>query len=229
MTIRQDILTLAHAARVEMWVLDLTALGGSVYRFCNHVNERQLAVVWQGLTYEPFPISASGFEKTGRGPFPRPRVKIADVTGAVGALKRQYQGLAGGRVTRKQTLAKYLDAVNFSAGNPNANVGAYFADEIYVIDRCSADNGVFLEFELAASVDVAGVRLPLRQVIQNLCVWSYRGSECGYAGGPVADENDVATSNPSLDKCGKRLVSCKFRFPNDLPTSAFPTAGLTRI
>lgn len=229
MSIKTDVLKLEQPARVQLWVLDLTALGGAIYRFCNQTNQFSQAVVWQGVTYQPFPIEGAGFEKSGRGPLPRPVVRVSDVTGTVGVLVRTHQGLAGAKVTRKQTLARYMDAANFVGGNAGADPNSYFPDEQYIVDRRSRDNGLVVEFELAASIDVAGVRLPGRQVIQNVCTWVYRSAECGYAGGAVADANDVPTGILGNDKCGKRLASCRLRFPNDLPFGGFPTAGLTRV
>ena len=38
-------------------------------------------------------------------------------------------------------------------------------DEIYVIDRKSVETREIVEFELAAKIDVMGVRLPKRQVL----------------------------------------------------------------
>jgi len=233
MTIKTDVLKLEHSAPVELFVLDLSALipAGPVHRFCNYVNELRQPVVWQGVTYQPFPIQGSGWEKASRGPLPRPTVSISDVTGLVGVLVRTHQGMVGGKLTRKRTLAKYLDAVNFAAGNPSADPNSFFGDEKWVIDRRARDNGIVMQFELAAAIDVAGVRIPLRQVIQNVCAWEYRSPECSYTGGAVADINDVATTDINLDKCGKRLVSCRLRFTGttELPYGGFPTAGLARV
>jgi lambda family phage minor tail protein L len=39
-----------------------------------------------------------------------------------------------------------------------------------------------VEFELAASFDLAGIRAPRRLCIANLCNWVYRSAECGYIG-----------------------------------------------
>ena len=38
---------------VDLWQVDLRPLGGRVFYFCNQVNERGTAVVWQGQAYEP--------------------------------------------------------------------------------------------------------------------------------------------------------------------------------
>lgn len=229
MTIKEDTLKLELSGRINLWKIDLTPIGGSIYWLCNEVNQFNGNVVWQGQTYTAYPISASGFERSGVGPFPRPRLRVADVDGTIGALIQQYNGLVGGKVTRKQTLVKYLDAANFVGGNPTASAGTYFPDEVYLIDRRAKDDGVVIEFELAASVDVHGVRLPLRQVIQNVCTWTYRSSECGYAGTSYWKADDTPTASPAEDKCSRLMSGCKLRFTNDLPTGAFPTAGLTRV
>lgn len=113
--------------------------------------------------------------------------------------------------------------------NPTADPNQYLSRDVWVVDRKSSENRVVIEFELAAPIDVAGVMLPRRQVVANVCAWRYRSAECGYAGGPVADRDDNPTTNPALDACGKRLASCKLRFGQTgvLPFGGFP--GTRRI
>ena len=231
MTIASDVQKLAPGALVELFVLDATALGGTITRFHAGLNELQSSLVWDGDTYTPFPIEASGFELSGRGTLPQPKVRIANVTGLVGALVAELDDLVGATLTRKRTLVKYLDAVNFSGGvNPTADPTQAFPDEIWTVNRKAEENKIFIEFELAAAFDVAGVKLPRRQVVANVCPWIYRGAECGYAGGAVADINDVATAVLANDQCGKRLASCKLRFGtfSELPYGGFPGVGLIR-
>ena len=63
-------------------------------------------------------------------------------------------------------MARYLDAVNFPGGtNPlgTPDPTAEFPKEIYKIDRKSAENRDVVQFELAAAIDMAGVRAPQRQ------------------------------------------------------------------
>ena len=74
--------------------------------------------------------------------------------------------LTGATVTRIRTLAKFIDAVNFAGnvtpyGTPDPN--AEFPQEIYKIDRKSAENREVVQFELAAVFDLAGIRAPNRQ------------------------------------------------------------------
>ncbi len=122
-----------------------------------------------------------------------------------------------------------LEVYTLAPFNPTADPNQYLSRDVWVVDRKSSENRVFIEFELAAPIDVAGVMLPRRQVVANVCAWRYRSAECGYAGGPVADRDDNPTNNPALDACGKRLASCKLRFGQTgvLPYGGFP--GTRRI
>lgn len=228
MPIKADIQTLAPGALVDLYILDATAQGGTVTYFHPGTNELGGDVVWQAITYTRFPIAITGFERNSKGAIPRPKVQIANVTGLVGAMVHSLNDLIGAKVTRKRTLLKYLDAVNFAAGNPGADPTQEFPEEVWTVDRKSAENKVFIEFELAAAWDVQGVQLPRRQCLANICAWIYRGAECGYAGGAVADATDTPTTVLANDACGKRLSSCALRFGAAavLPFGGFPGAGL---
>lgn len=230
-SITSEIQKLAPSGIVELFQLDPTSFGGDMTYFHAGTNGLRTRVVWQGQTYEPFPLQASGFEYDGNGQIPRPKLVVANVTGIISAMVLLYQDLIGARVTRKRTLVKYLDAVNFPGGvNPTADPLAEFSDEIYFVDRKSAENRDAVEFELAASFDVQGIKLPKRQIVQNICPWKYRGTECGYAGTNYFDANDTAAATIGADVCGKRLSSCELRFGVNQPLSfgGFPAAGLTK-
>lgn len=225
MTIQQDIRSLDHGSLIELFKLDLTALGGTLAYFHAGTNALQQVLVWQGNSYNPWPIQVEGFEYNGRGQLPTPTMRIANIGGAITALALAYEDMIGGKVTRQRTFAKYLDAVNFPGGvNPDADPSAEFDDDIFYVERKVSETKVFVEYELSSAMDVEGVMLPLRPVIANLCQWQYRSAECGYVGGAVADINDVATTNPLLDNCSRRLTGCKYRFGlfGQLPIGAQP-------
>lgn len=232
MTIAADIQSLQPGALVELYELDLNPIGvAEVYYFHNGVNELGSTVVWQATSYVRFPLEATGFEWSGQGKQPRPSIRVGNVTGLIDALARANDDLVGAKLTRRRTFVKYLDAVNFDGGvNPTADPNVHFDDEIWFIERKASVNRIFVEWELASGADLQGVKLPRRQVIQNVCLWRYRSAECGYAGGAVADANDQLTTILSNDVCGKRLNSCKLRFGDyaELPFGGFPAAGLIR-
>ena len=229
--ITAEIQKLAPSAVIELYVLDLSIFGQGPVRFHAGTNALLQRVVWQGYAYEAFPIQVEGFEFNGGGQVPRPRLRVANVTGSITALVLSYQDLVGARITRKRTLVKYLDAVNFEGGvNPTADPLAEFADDVCCVDRKSRETREVVEFELAASFDLEGVNLPRRQIVQNVCPWSYRGAECGYTGSAYFNASDELVSSSAQDTCGKRLASCQRRFGTnaELPFGGFPAAGLFR-
>lgn len=216
---------------VELFEIDLSPIGvAEQYYFHNGVNALGNDVVWQGQVYTRFPIEASGFGKNGSGQQPRPTLRIANITGLLGALVRANEDLVRSKVIRRRTFLKYLDASNFAGGvNPTADANVHLPDEVWFIDRKASQNQVFIEWELASAMDLSGMLLPRRQCIQSVCTWQYRSAECGFTGGAVADIADVQTTDLAKDKCGKRLTSCKLRFPSgDLPFGGFPSVGLIR-
>jgi len=79
--------------------------------------------------------------------------------------------LTGATFTRIRTMARFLDAINFP-GNTNPlgtpDPSAEFKRQVFTIDRKSAETREVVEFELAASLDMAGVRAPKRQCTRAL-------------------------------------------------------------
>lgn len=222
----------ATSAIIDLFEIDLTDLGvpspNNIFRL-HDGTASQGNIVWQGNTYVPFPIEVSGYELTSKGTLPRPRFKISNIGGVIGALSYQYNELVGAKVTRKRTFSKFLDAINFPEGNPTADPDAYFDDEVYYIDRKASENYIFIEYELSTSWDLMGVMVPRRQVIQNVCTWKYRGEGCGYTGTAYFDQLDNSVNTLAEDKCGKRFTSCVKRFPSasqDKPFGGFPAVGL---
>ncbi len=231
MTIEQDITKLAVSTKVELFHLDASNVGAGVYRFVNQSNLVGAQVTWQGQAYTRMPIEASGFELAADGPLARPLLQVANISGLVGALVRDYRQLENAKLTRKRTLLKYLDAVNFPGGvNATADPTAEYPDDVWFVDQVKERDRLMVTFELAGPMDLAGVMLPRRQVLAGVCGWGYRSPECGYAGGAVAKADDTPTAVLAQDRCGLRISSCKLRFGanGELPIGSFPGAGVTR-
>ena len=170
-----DLQKINPSAIIELFTLQLdsTLHGAStIYRFHNGSNLNSNAdVVWAGNTYIKLPIQAEGFAFT-NGQLPRPTLTISNALGTITAILLSVNqvttgiDLTGATVTRIRTLARYLDAVNFpDSTNPlgTPDPTAEFPQEIYKIDRKSAENREVVQFELAAVFDLAGIRAPKRQ------------------------------------------------------------------
>lgn len=234
-TIYADIQTLEPGAWVELFELDARTITGGgasdILRF--HGYTQVGPIIWQGLSYEPWPIQATGFAIDPGQP-PRPTLAVGNVNGRITALCLAYQDLVGAKLTRHRTLGKYLDAANFPDGNAAADPEQEIAPDVWFLERRSAENSTQVSWELASPMDFNNRQLPGRMIIANVCSWlmrgGYRGPYCGYTGPAVAEADDTPTSNPSLDVCGGRLSSCKLRqWPDGiLNYGSFPAAQLIK-
>lgn len=232
MTIAAELQSLSPSAKLEFFVIDATALGApALLRFHDGTNVLSQPVVWQGQTFTPMNIRATGFQVRADGPRPRPQLYVGDIFGSVAAAAREYDSLVGAKLIRKRTHARYLDAVNFAGGvNPEADPTAEYEDELWIFDRIISRDGNHVAWELVSPIDLEGVLIPARTVDAVICGVAYRSSECGYTGGAVAKADDTATTNLALDRCSHRVSGCKLRFGAnaELPAFIFPGAGQIR-
>ena len=170
-----DLQKINPSAIIELFTITTDAtLHGSAqtYRFHNGTSLNANGdIVWASNTYTKMPIQAEGFAFR-KGQLPRPTLTVSNALGTITAILLNVNAvttgndLTGATVTRIRTLARYLDAVNFSGGtNPlgTPDPTAEFPQEIYKIDRKSTENREIVQFELAAVFDLAGIRAPKRQ------------------------------------------------------------------
>ena len=176
-----DLQGLNPSAIIELFELELdSALHGSqtimTYRF--HAGSNVNAngkIIWQSNTYLRYPVEASGFAFQ-KGQLPRPQLTVSNTLSLLTAVMLEVNevtagnDLTGSKVTRIRTLAKFIDAANFSGGsNPYGTpANNEFPREIYYIDRKAVENRDIVTFELASVSDLAGIRLPKRQCTRAL-------------------------------------------------------------
>ena len=230
----EELAKLNPSAIIELFEVHLdNTLHGStdVYRFHAGANAAiDGNVVFNGNTYTRIPVKADGFEFTNTGTLPRPTLTISNLDGTMTTLLLLVNAttagndLGGAEVRRIRTLKKFLD------GESTADPNAKFPDERWYVDRKANESRDSVTFELASKFDLAGQKLPKRQIVANVCQWVYRSSECSYTGSNYFDVNGNTVSTLAADVCGKRVESCKLRFGNNgqLPFGSFPGAGLTQ-
>ena len=166
---------------IELFTVTLdSSLHGAttVYRFHAGSNMNSSGeLIWDGNSYQRFPVKAEGFEFTGKGQIPRPKFTVSNALGTITALMALVNqttsgnDLTGAKFTRIRTLARYIDAANFTGGtNPfgTPDTSSKLPDEIYFIDRKFSENRDFVEFELVSELDLLNLRLPRRQVTRDL-------------------------------------------------------------
>ena len=170
-----DLQKINPSAIIELFTLttDATLHGSAqIYRFHNGTSLNANGdIVWAGNQYLKMPIQAEGFAFR-KGQLPRPTLTVSNALGTITAILLNVNqvttgnDLTGATVTRIRTLAKFLDAVNFS-GNTNPygtpDPTAEFPQEIYSIDRKATETREIVEFELASVLDLVSITCPKRQ------------------------------------------------------------------
>lgn len=202
---------------------------GSIGKVFDSGDEKvwQRNIIWQGQTFEPMALEVSGLEMRSDGKASAPTLSMANniggIQGAVSAYCLQFGDFAGAKLKVITTLAKYLDAENFSTGNPTANPSEK-REQIWFIEQKTSENAQQVTFELSNPVDFEGLKIPTRQ-ISNYCNWEYRSEECGYIGSAMFTEKDEPTDNPALDRCNYKTSGCRCR-ENELHFGGFPASSM---
>lgn len=193
-----------HDALVELFDIDLSPItnnAADIYYFTNQTKEDGSAIIWQGNEYTPLPIISSGYERNTSGTIAQPSLTVANILGTFSSLVDEYDDLVGAKITRHRTLAKYLD------GEPEADALQEFPVDIFYIERKSEETALTITWTLASILDLEGLKLPRRIITQNLCIWKYRSSECGYTGGPLFDERDNILSTVGLSSEAAAVIN----------------------
>lgn len=156
---------------------DLT-IGGTTYYF--HGEDTHGALYFKENNYYAFPILLEGIEVTGDGAQVRPTLTLPNVNSLFKTPETsdyvqidKLEDLVGGKVTRHQTLSKYV-GIGENVAPENTN-GYELPKATYIIDRVASKNRLMIQLELASPFDLSGVRVPSRQVTGKYCVWYYKG------------------------------------------------------
>ncbi|WP_151981585.1 phage minor tail protein L [Acinetobacter guerrae] len=188
-------------------------------------------IIFNGQTYEPMALQVDGLEMNSTGKASMPTLSmannIAGVQGAVSAYCLRFEDFVGAKVRVIRTLAKYLDAENFSGGNTFADP-TQSKTQIWYIEQKTSENSQQVTFELSNPIDFEGLQIPVRNITA-YCDWcmrgNYRGEECQYMGLQYFTDKNEPTDDPSQDKCRGDYEACKLR-SNDPNFGGFPASNL---
>lgn len=241
MRIYADVQKLEVGDLVELYELDATPIGGTLQRF--HGYTQVGPIWWQGSQYDPWAITAEGFEQVGDGQQPTPTLSVGNIgadaegkpiAGVISSLCIALDDLVGAWVRVRRTLGSYLDARNFAEGNPTANPAEELPPEVWIVQQKTAETAEVVEFQLSSALDFDGQQLPSRPILAGVCSWlrkgGYRGPYCGYTGSRMFDLAGNPVTDPARDRCSGLMSDCKKRFGEYEPISfgGFPSADLIR-
>jgi lambda family phage minor tail protein L len=234
MSLQSEAQSLSPTGIVSLFTIDASSAGGPMMYFVQG-NEHDGPVIYNGVEYQAVDVQFEGLETSGAGALPTPKIRISNIDGMAQAIVATYGELLGCTLYRIRTYTRFLD------GHPDADPEAFYGPDIFRFERKASENGVYIEWELSASIDQEGKMLPGRTIVRNTCLWRYRffnGSvghfdyskaQCPYTGSQSYDINDEPVSDPADDVPSRRLSCCRTRFgrANPLPFGGFP--GVQRV
>ena len=147
MTLESRIQKFDPGELVTMFVIDLSALGGDIFRITPGPLDGEV-VQFDGNSYLPVPIDATGFSTSTKGSLPRPSLRISTLASLVNAAVVEFDDLLGATVYRIRTFAEFLD------NGTNPDPSATFPIDVYRVERKSNQNKVFIEWELRSGQDI---------------------------------------------------------------------------
>tara|TARA_B100000586_G_C20096743_1_gene422880 strand:- start:219 stop:1712 length:1494 start_codon:yes stop_codon:yes gene_type:complete len=149
-------------------------------------------ITYDGNTYHAMPLEMGNFQINTEGVQNRPTLTIGNVEsiirrssvfqnakdgGTDGITGFSLDNLIGKRITKRQTLEKYL-SIDPSTVSTKAVVE--YPKRVYIIDRIKQKTSQFVVFELANPFDLESIKLPARQVIGKYCPWAYQGMSLAF-------------------------------------------------
>ena len=220
--VASDIQELSPGRLIEMYELDLTTIGGTeIIYFTPVVEDDNTPITFNSVDYIPIQMETEGWEVTGEGTLPRPKITVSNVLLSFAGYVEDYDDMVGAKLTRKRTFKQYLD------GESEADPDATFPYDIFVIERKALQDRRTIVFELSAYMDFEGIMIPKRQILRDTCLHNYRiyvsgafdytNATCPYTkesstSPSYFDRSGDYTSTASNDRCGRRLSDCVLRF-----------------
>jgi lambda family phage minor tail protein L len=226
---------LAVGTLVELFELDLTPIvsGQPLIRFTNQAHPDGAMLRHDGNAYVPVPVSVEGYDTGGDRAVPQPLLRVSNVASLLVPILSETQGLRGALLTRSVLLSEWLD----DGDTPEPTW--YLRRDRHRIEQLASSNPSWLEFRLAAVVDLGDEQTPRRQVLRDLCrakyrVWDgvafdYTGVTCPYVAAAYWTAENVPTVNEDEDICSKHATACNLRFAGlPKPFWGFPGSGAGR-
>jgi lambda family phage minor tail protein L len=220
---------------VALYELDLSEIidSGPTLHFTPDVHPDGAFLRWGTKVYVPVPIQAEGYDMDSRGAVPQPLIRVANVSGILLPILEETQHLRGATLTRYLLISDWL----VDGADPHADW--WIRRDQHRIEQMASMNPEWIEFRLTAAMDRGDEKTPGRQVVRDLCLWTYRvwdgaawdysRATCPYQGSAMFEADDSTTTNEGEDVCSKRLSGCRARYGTDpVPFGGFPGSGQRR-
>ncbi len=199
----------SKSARVELWEIDLTEVGGERYFSVMSRTKKVSRSPGRGGSIR-HTHSGAGFELNGRGCAARPTLTVSNLHGMVTGMAEDLQSLVGGTVVRRKVLRPFSGCGELRQRKQRRRSGTGGDQPLAhrAVQRTERGQCLFC----AGHTNGDGWRgFPGAYHAGDTCMWTYRSDECGYTGRAVADEFDKPTTDIRKDKCSKCMRGCELR------------------
>lgn len=156
MTIQQDVRAQAVESVVDLFELDCSMLGGSVYRFSPQLNSNYTAVTFNNLVWNPMPIFIENLQYSGSEAPAKPSLSISNVSKVMLPAIITLGDIVGAKLTHWRTLDKYLGTGSTPSGL------AFLPKDIWWVERKEHQNKHTVKWMLTSELNRADRRLPRR-------------------------------------------------------------------
>lgn len=147
---------------VDLYVLDASNLGGSVYHFSPQSYSDGTLLSWGGQSYQVMPIGIDSAELMAKPTtLPRPTLTISNVGAPLISAIVALGDLVGAKLIHYRTKVSYLD------GQANADTTRYQGPTIWYIFQKVVQTNQTIQFALASVLDRPGLMFPIRQVLKD--------------------------------------------------------------
>jgi lambda family phage minor tail protein L len=153
---QQDVLP----SYIELFELDMSRIGGGVYRFTNCVNSAGY-VTFGGESYTLLPIEFSGLTRKSDGSQPRCELKVSNINKILLGEIVALGDIVGARLTRIQTFACYLD----SGETPDPT---QCIKDVFYISQKTAQSPTYINFELCSALELTKLMIPGRVATKSI-------------------------------------------------------------
>lgn len=152
----------------------------------------------------------------------------------LGDLVQSNNGTSAGTIVQIENNDIKVDSATISGISSgeklyivNSNYDPYaYLDHKFIATKMISYDETTISFNLSERTSEVNKELPRRKFYKNTCPWKYKGIECKYptnGSGTIANTypavsangmftvNNVATTDPALDKCSKSITACSLR------------------
>jgi lambda family phage minor tail protein L len=146
---------------VDLFILDTSALGGSVYHFSPSSYSDGSLLTWGGQAYNLFPIGIDNYEvKSDGSQLPQVNITVSNVGGGpLLASVIALGDLVGATLTQYTTKVSYLD------GQSEPDTSQFIGPNVWRIVQKAQQTNQTIIFVGAFLIDLPGMMFPIRQIL----------------------------------------------------------------